>query len=91
MASGTAEYRHDRRRCKINSTGLHQRLIDPTAHRAPPAPIRTAPPLKPHCGRSPPKPRTAERPRTSAAERCDTRSHVLSEYVDWRFGVMPKT
>ena len=26
-----------------------------------------------------------------AAERCDTRSHTLSEYVDWRFGVMPKT
>jgi len=24
-------------------------------------------------------------------ERCDTRSHVVSEFVDWRFGRMPKT
>ena len=22
---------------------------------------------------------------------CDTRSHVMSEFVDWRFGMMPKT
>jgi hypothetical protein len=24
--------------------------------------------------------------RAHADERCDTRSHVMSEYVDWRFG-----
>jgi hypothetical protein len=26
-----------------------------------------------------------------ADERCDTRSHVLRQYVDWRFGLMSET
>ena len=32
-----------------------------------------------------------ERPCRRQIGRCDTRSHVVSEFVDWRFGVMPRT
>jgi hypothetical protein len=31
------------------------------------------------------------RPISSIGVRCDTRSHVMSRFVDWRFGMMPKT
>ena len=30
-------------------------------------------------------------PHAHAALRCDTRSHVVSSHVDWRFGSMSKT